>query len=435
MSRRARIISSLFISIGFLLFSYWVTNLHLPISGEKILLTKLEVLHDYLWPRDNKIIDSVLFVNVTYDKELRPVYDKSPDGIDIAPAGRIPITDRHKLLKLLQYLQEKDDYKYILLDVFFGDDVKTEWDEALFSTIISMPRIVIPYHKDATIADERLIQKAGLADYLTTFLESDFVKFPYLCDTEQSIPVKMYEEITGRKIKKHGFFYTDGLYLVRSSIILTFDLLANETYVSDGVNDVKVWNNLGMDLLDDTIPEMDAIGDNLLYTIPEMTQNKYIVIGSFQGDDMHKTFLGEQSGAVIIFNAFISLLHRHHIVSIFLIIILFVTFFVLSYLTLSKMQLKDKLGELAKSSQNKMLRRCLKVLSWICSWVGFSFFLSVLCVITYVTLGETYDILITSTLFSFFYAIVISFDKVRFFIITLYNKIHTRIILLWNTRK
>lgn len=386
------------------MFSYWVTNLRFPISGEKALLTKLELIHDYFWPRGNEAIDSALFVNVTYDKELRPITDECG-----TPSGRTQITDRHKLLRLLQYLKRNNDYKFILLDVFFGNDVQTKWDEELYATIDSMDRIVIPCHSDAVIADKRLVLKAGLADYLVTFSESDFVKYPYFCDSAKSIPVMMYEEVTGRKIEKHGIFYTDGWHLVRSSIVLTFDLRANETYADNGD---KIWNNLGMDLLDDSIPELNASGDSLLYKLPEMTRNKYIVIGSFRGDDTHTTFLEEMSGAVINFNAFISLLRGHHIVSATLAILLFIIFFLLSYLTLSRKRLKDLLEYMAESSQNKSMRVVLKVLIWLCSWIGYSLLLSIMCIITYILLGEAYDIFITSTMFYLFNLSITLFDKI-----------------------
>ena len=415
MKSKGRIILSFVLSIGFLVFSYWITNLRFPISGEKALLTKLELLHDYLWPRGSEVIDSVLFVNVTYDKELRPTEDEY--GI---PEGNIPITDRHKLLRLLQYLKEKNDYKYILLDVFFSNDVRTEWDDELFATIEQMPRIVIPCHSDEMLADERLKAKAGLADYLVTFSESDFVKYPYFCDTIQSIPVKMYEELTDRRIKRRGIFYTDGWHIVRSSIVLTFSLRAYERYADNGE---KIWYNLGMDLLDDSIPEIGVKGDNLLYLRPELTRGKYIVIGSFQGDDTHTTFLEEMSGAVINFNAFISLLDGHHIVSLSLTVILFVVFFLLSYLTLSRKRLQDLLQQLAKSAHNKAIRITLKIMIFVCTWIGYSMLLTILCVITYLTLGEAYDIFITSTMF---YLFGLS--------ITLFDKFHKR-IKIWEKQK
>lgn len=402
MQRKSIYILSSFFSIFFLLLSYWATNLGFPISGEKLLLSRIEMVRGYFKRPKAHFTDSVLFINVTYDKELRPITDKN--GIAL---GYAPVTNRQKLLRLLEYLNKKDDYKYILLDVFFPKRIHTKWDEELFETILSMPRIVIPCHSDEAIADERLMKKAGLADYITTYSESDFVKYPYFTSKQKSIPVKMYEEMTGRDIKKHGPFYTDGCRLVRSSIVLTFDIKAN-TLIAD--NRELIWHNLGMNLLGDSIPELKAQGDSLLY-VPNKTSDKYIIIGAYNGDDSHATFLGEESGAVILFNAYISLLHGHHVISISLFVILFATFFILSYLALSRRHIKDVLQTMIQTSTNRWKRRVLKVLNWLCSWIGLSVFLSILCVLTYLFLGEAYDILITSTAFYLFNLIITFFSK------------------------
>lgn len=412
MKRNARLVLSFFLAAAFLVLSYRITNLRYPISGEKALLTKLERVRDYFRPEENRVIDSVLFINVAYDKELQPVCDRF--GF---PAGTLPVTSRTKLLRLLQYLREQDQYRYILLDVFFGESIRTGQDEELFSLIASMPRIVIPCHSDEPLADPRLAAKAGLAEYTVTYSESDFVKYPYLTDSQPSLPVKMYEEVSGRRIEKHGIFYTDR-QLVRSSIVLTFGLTAAQAYADNGQ---KIWYNLGADLLDDPLPGPDGSAngsadgdtDGLLFRQPELTRNKYIVIGAFQGDDTHTTFRGDVAGAVINFNAFISLLNGHHLVSLTLAALLFAVFFLLSYLTLSRQRLQDLTGRLAASARNRLLRRALGALSLLCTWVGYSLFLSLLCIATYLTLGEVYDIFITSTLFYGLHLAVALSDNIR----------------------
>lgn len=417
MSKKARLILSFFIALGFLIISYWITNLRFPISGEKTLLTQLEVVRDYFFPKEDKVIDSVLFVNVTYDRELCPVRDS--DGL---AKGREQITDRHKLLKLLRFLKRENNYRYVVLDVFFEKGTRTTWDDSLFSIIKSMPRIVIPCHSDRSIADSSLLMKAGLADYLTTFSESDFVKYPYFSDKKSSMPVKMYEEMTGKKIMKHGFFYTEGWHPVRSSIVLTYELRANQEYeYNDDGRKIKIWNNLGMDLLGDSIPEWNEYGVDALSLISahakgKFVKDKYIVIGSFGGDDTHTTFIGDMSGAVLNFNAYVSLLHGHHIVSLTLIVILFVIFYILSFLTLSRRQLKDLFVSMKDSSKNKFVRFSIRILICICTWIGYSTLLAILCVFTYLALGEAYDIFITSTLFSLFGFIVNFIGKILIFI-------------------
>ena len=392
-------------ALFFLMLSYWITNLRFPVSGEKAVLSNLELLRSMFLSTKQEVPDSVLFVNVTYDKVSVPKLDEY--GFT---AGQAQITDRQKLLQLLKYLKQTDCYKYILLDVFFEKDVWSEWDDSLFSTIATMPRIVVPCHSDTPIADDRLLPKAGLADYLVTFSESDFVKFPYLSDSLESLPVKMYKDLTGHEIRKSGLFYSDGLMLARSSIVLTFDLKANTTYAENGE---KIWYNLGMDLLADSLPGMQEKGSNLLYESPELTRDKYIVVGAFNGDDTHTTFAGEISGAVVNFNAFISLLNRHHIVSVTLLSVLFVVFFLLSYLIFSRKRLKTLLESWSANTRNKWQRRGLKALTMMSSWIGLSQFLTIVCVTTYLLLGEAYDIFITSTFFYIMQKAVELYDKIR----------------------
>jgi hypothetical protein len=382
-----------------------VTNLRFPVSGEREILAKVETLRDMIWPRPIEANDSILFVNVEYDKEQRPTKDLMQ-----MPAGRIPITDRGKLIRLLSYLKEQDSYRYILLDVSFSDDIQTEYDSELYGLICSMPRIVIPMHSGVRLADNRLLEKAGLADYETTYFKSSFLKYPYFNDTVKSVPIRMYEEVTGRDIKKTGIFYSDGGRLARSSIVLTFELLANRTYADDGD---KIWYNLGMDLLNDSIAEFGVRGENLLYEDPDLTRDKYIVIGSFGGDDMHSTFAGTLSGSVILFNAFISLMNEHHVISMTLLCVLFVVFFFMSYLTLSKTGMKELLQERHHAYNNRFSRILLGMLIRLSSWIGYSMLLTILCLVTYFTLGEAYDIFITSTAFYLLSRLIAFIEKTK----------------------
>ena len=77
--------------------------------------------------------------------------------------------------------------------------------------------------------------------------------------------------VTNLHCKKHGIFYVEGLNLVRKSIVLTFDILANDKYDDDGN---IVWYNLRMELLDDSIPEMGAKGSKHLWENSNLTKNR-----------------------------------------------------------------------------------------------------------------------------------------------------------------
>lgn len=416
MSHRARLVLSAVIALLFLIFSYWVTNLNYPISGEKQILCYLEAAREYLRPGERKIGEEIVCVDVTFDKVLCAKINENK-----LPLGQVAVTDRQKLLKLLRYLKEENNYRYILLDVFFADGVSTEWDEELFETIISMPRIVVPCHIGENIADKRLLAKAGVADYKLTLSESDFVKYPYvLSDSLPSIPIKMYEELTGHKINKHWIFYNDGWRLARKSIVLTFEAQIgdskNKVGGSDMVGDNALVYKLGLDLLDDESPDMD---NGLLSYDTKLMRDKYVIIGSFYGDDMHNTYVGKVPGALILFNAYKSLLDCHHIVSILFAFILYLIFFTFSYFILSRIKLSNICFHYAYKTKYWPVRIVMKGLARVLSysWVEYSLLLSIMCIITYLLLGEVYDIFITSTLFSLFNFIVKHSKRIKFYYI------------------
>ncbi len=396
--QRKNLIWSGVFAVGFLIVSYCLSNLDIPISGEKALLNKYELVRNYFFPKNHAVGDSILLIDVSYDKTPAEVADEY--GI---PIGHLPITDREKLLILLQELKKRDDYKYILLDVFFGQKGRTSTDSALYSTICSMPRIAIPRHSDEPLADARLNGKAGFADYTTTFYEEGFVKYPYISDEGESLPLEMYRNMTGRSIEKHWFLYTDGWMPVRKSIVLTFEAFADSAYNEKGE---KNWYYLGSDILGENESE------GLLYAMPELTKDKYIAIGSFEGDDIHNTFLGPTCGTLINLNAYFSLLDRHHFLSVPFILIMFCTFYILTYLTLMKQDLW-KLADDLTQKQSYKTRCALMALSALCSWIGYSAFLAILCLITYLCLGEVYEILVTSTLFYLFALAVKYYDRIK----------------------
>ena len=64
MRKQEKVIRSVVIAIGFLIFSYCMTNLDFPISGEKALLYRFELVKNYLFPRENTVNDSILLIDV-----------------------------------------------------------------------------------------------------------------------------------------------------------------------------------------------------------------------------------------------------------------------------------------------------------------------------------------------------------------------------------
>ncbi|MCR4847731.1 MAG: hypothetical protein K5920_02625 [Bacteroidales bacterium] len=359
---------------------------------------------------DCNALDSVLFINVNYDKVMQPYCDPRSGW-----CGRVPIVDRHKLLLLLQFLKTQEEkakvlneeyYKFILFDVFLGDDVTTEWDNELFSTILSMPRIVIPYREGERIADERLMQKAFLAKYSQSILIAGFTKYPYYIRTkkgewEETLPAAVFEEMTGRKIKKIGPLYFDGWRLAKRSCFLPLDVCPN------------YWQNLGVDLLDDTliisqngISTICQIGDNRLLNSPNLTKNKIIVIGSDQGDDMHNTFKGELAGAAVNYNALVSMQKGRYRIELLPVLFLLVVYFLLTCYILGngKMRILD-------SEWYRKLKTIWKILIFfLLALFGCYFVLKLCCILLFFLFDRIFEIFIVSILFSLL-SFVLEFKK------------------------
>ena len=376
MSVRRKIVISTAIASFMMLFCYFITNMDWPISGEQQVMSFCDEYLD--WRKNDKMNDSVLFVNVSYDLELTDKLGKSMNDKDTI--GNTAIADRNKLYNLLCFFDSLENPPFILLDIFFEKGIKTPIDDKLFSLINRMPHILVPYGGDSkdTLEDKRLHNKAYIAEYYPTIFQSSFVKYPYYPNSIKSLPLVMYEDkyLCGGKLNDYCLFYTDNGYLARKSVVLNFECEPADSII----------HNLG-----------ELVGpDNLFKDEPDLASRKYVVIGSFYERDMHNTYKKEKvSGTVILFNAYLALLHGQHILSYCIGALLFMMFFVYSYLILSRRTLCDIISNNLKPTKEwaKIIRASLLV---ICYWFGFPACLTVVCAFTYLAEGKTYDILITS---------------------------------------
>lgn len=328
------------IALLFLFITLICSDNALPLSSEKVLFKNFEFLKHSLLHNDkgtDSMLDSVLLINTHYAQTLVDEID----GVDTL--GKVPVTNRQLLFRLLNHLHDEGTYKYVLLDISLDKNVRQDTDTALYQLIDSMPRIGIAMPEEMAIADTSLSSKAGEVGYYITHWENDFIKYPYLLNDRPSLPLKMYEELTGRTIHKHGLLYTDG-GLVRSSVFLTYDF-----------TDYSFLYDLG--------------------SAPFDARGRYVLIGDFN-DDVHNTYIDTLPGVIINFNAYLTLLNGHHRVKFGMLLILFASFFLLVYQTLTQSRF-----------------------TWLFMWVGYPVFLTVICFVIYYLYNEVYDILITTSLY------------------------------------
>ena len=380
-TKRNNIIKAAITAIIFTLFCYYVTNLGFSISGESALVTKINKRIKEWKQIKTDVPDSVLLVNISYDKELIPVNDS--DGF---PKGEIDITNRESLLKFLDILDHRKDYKFVFLDVFFEEGYDSPSDSALFNKISSMPRVVIPRHRDAKLAAKDLLMpKSYISDYTITNTNKGFGKYELIAEGDTSVALHMYKELTGHDIKKRFIFYFDNGRLCNSTLFSRQSINFDAPYNADGE---KNYYNLNADLLCDSI-ELVEVEDARL-------KDKYIIIGAMEMTDIHATAEGKIPGAVITANAFIGTMNGQHIVPVVMIFVFLLILFIVSYQVFSG---KTIAKWIKKKLETKNIIINPTIFAYLCSWVSYVSILSIAGVISYIIYGVIYDILFTATLF------------------------------------
>ena len=376
--KRATIILYSLLTATILLFvSYITTNTSFSISGEAGCIKLSNIILNNISDNEKNIPDSILFVNVSYDKQLADICDN--DGF---PIGNIDITNRSSLLRFLDILSHRNDYKYIILDIFFEDGIHTEYDSLLFDKIASMERIVIPFMRDDALAEKNILQtKAATSDYTTTFFSGSFCKFEIVNEGKHSLPYRIYHDVTGHQITSLGLFYYDNGNLCNHTLFARPFIIPKGIYAKDGSRN---FYNMGSDLLSD---ENNLYTDNLL-------KDKYIFIGDMLLADEHETVIGNMQGIVILANTFISLMKQQHIIPFVVKITLFILFLIFSYHIYSCQSLLVKII----NWENKRGRHPFSKLGFILSWINYSSILIVICLFFYYIYGVAYDIFITATI-------------------------------------
>ena len=304
---------SVLTSLVITVFSYVMGNSNVPLPGETQILKDFDDFKEFAGLQRANVPDSLLLINVCYDKAL---VDYEENGI---PVGKAVITDREKLLKLLTIAKKADNYRYIFLDVHFDESLDTPFDSALFHTIVSMDRIVIPSHKKARLKDSILLDKAANADFTTTWKVLTFSRYQFLRDEELSVALKMYidrKHLGGKGIEEHlgGLWYTDEGRLCQNAATL---LLPVAVYGSlddqEGQERERNYIYLGADLLEED------------YSVEEQIEDKILVIGDFK-NDVHLTYQGSQPGSAICVNAYIALMNGDHIVKWWYVLAMFIIY-------------------------------------------------------------------------------------------------------------
>lgn len=309
--------------------------------------------------------DDSFFVNVSYDNDFAKVLNYSGDTL-----GNTEITDRNKLYHFLRILKNKDEYKYIILDIMFDPNDKSKADSLLYPMIESMRDIVVIRDDSIHAPCSSLINKSALANYFATITATNFVRYQYLSKEDVPyIPLKVYEDLSNVQFKRRGFswlpIYTCDERLCYNSCFVAFDSKQfsifsqkNKTYPNDELY------NLGSDLLCNSLRGYDS-DEAREERIHKLSKNKYIFIGNYT-DDLHDTYMGVRPGPFILYRALKTLEEEKHIVTFFKEFYWFVIFAMIFWLIIGNKRTSSIIPRTIRSSnlgrriaKAKMLRFCI----------------------------------------------------------------------------
>lgn len=395
---RKKIIFSILSAFILVIANYFVNNASLFTGESNTQYFITQKICNWLGLHKSVDYGNAIYFNISYDKQLVSAYKGDHDNRE--QIGNNIITDRAKLYSFLKVLKQTDKYKYIIIDLAF-DDINeiTNYDDSLFNLIGDMRDIVFAKIEDIEFSRSNLKSKQARAIYYTTPLETNFVRYQYSFDSEQSIATKVFaSNDSNRKITRHGFppfyIYTSKGRLCNNSVFLTFDNKfvgenPNKEDVEDNIfSEIEV-HNLGEYLNvqnDSTLSEFFI--DNLISD----TDNRYVVICNTRTDDMHDTYVGYRPGAQIVMRAITTLEEGKHYVSYIIELCWFVVFFLIN---LNLIVDKPDLTKVKKPRliQNKLFR-------FIVSLISYSFVLLILSICQYAFLDRSTSLVLPEIYFT-----------------------------------
>jgi hypothetical protein len=221
--------------------------------------------------------------------------------------------------------------------------------------------------------------KNGAAQYRSSFLNQEFLKFSYYFEGHKQVPLVAYESITGDSLIKSSFWGTP-YYRYKSGGICLNTMIPPFRYSSR-----------------DIIENETVIPMGIFNLSPEgyLKPDQIVIIGDFTGSrgDTHHTIADHVTGPVILINALESLFNKDNVIGFPLLITLLLFFIIISYhsfyagrikLFVQNTGLKNKIILLLLKNINYI---SILILTIICMLV-FYFYINLFILISYFAIAE-----------------------------------------------
>lgn len=357
LSLGGRAVLSGVIALLLVIGDYLLDNCPYPVLDEVDTLALIELVSGRVAHATD---DSVLYLNVAYDKALAPVTDDFGDTI-----GSTVITDRVRLQHLLE-VAANADYRFLVLDVRFEPGMATSADSTLWATMARLPRFAYSAHSDGgNAADSITYHAAAISDYGAT-LTTGFTRWQYLQSAGASMPLVIYRTIDGGDIRQHGWFYTDRGHLCRNTLFIP---LPSDMLLPERENGEVRYPFLGSQVMR---WNSDA-------ELAGMMNDRIVVVGDFE-NDMHDTYIGSVPGPALISCAYGELHHGRHLVNWWFVLLVGGIYAVICFRVLSSTPIWQRFAWVRRHP----------AIGTLLSFAGWEFVLSVVSIAMYLIFAESF---------------------------------------------
>ncbi|MEI6596407.1 MAG: hypothetical protein WCO28_12655 [Bacteroidota bacterium] len=259
--------------------------------------------------------EDVIFIDVSKSKYLVPLNSDSTEN-DV-------VTNRKYLAQLFNQISaNKNLVKYIFCDVKF--DVATIDDSLLIAStkLLDYKFLCINNYAGDSVQENLLKLRSATA---TIDLQSGSVyKIPFFGKYHDTlVPYKIYYDLHQNKVTSNvlvTWFKNKGLSFntqISDYPLRNKDFEESGGYIKIGLGELVSLVNINPNLFKDYL------------------QNRFILIGDFE-NDVHSTYLNNQAGTLILFNAYWHLKKNKEILSFWYLLLLYVFLYIIAWLQVNK---------------------------------------------------------------------------------------------------
>lgn len=268
-----------------------------------------------------------LFIDVSKSNELVDAYNEA--GFDI---GNQDITNRKSLAEVFSVLNTQDVHRQVFCDILFELDSPN--DSLLKAEIEKTNRLLVSsHHNGDSLISPKFNVEYSASDYED---QGSFFKYEMYHKNHKSTALTLLEgnekavlPTTFDLVKKEGIWFFNKF--VVDFRIRPYHYQANKAI--DGMNEnasIQRINIVDLEPFLEICRTMSMIGNNEFFE--EMIGDKLVVLGDFSDRDIHSTIAGDLAGPLILINAYLSLKAGENKVHFFMVLFLFISFTVVSYM-------------------------------------------------------------------------------------------------------